>query len=271
MIAHKTIEKAAYDVMCKAAIDIPEDYLGGIKGLAQREDGTLSSFVLRSMVENYEAATEDRRPMCADTGLPRYYIKVGNDARIAGGFIAVEHALRSATARATHDVPLRPNRVHPLWRTDHNNNVGLNAPEIEWSFEPYSDWVDITTVHKGGLNPERSARTTECSSPAMASTASSGSISTHWSRSASAGLHANLRLWGSGSGDRRTPRWCWANRPLACGPSVTAIPIPESRRWNSNSGTWATISGWGQWGSSARRWLSIATSRWPIPTPEGCP
>jgi len=41
--------------------------------------------------------------------------------------------------------------VHPLWRNDHNNNVGLNAPEVEWSFEPDADWIDITTVHKGGL------------------------------------------------------------------------------------------------------------------------
>jgi L(+)-tartrate dehydratase alpha subunit len=46
---------------------------------------------------------------------------------------------------------LRPNRVHPLWRTDHNNNVGINSPEIDWSFEPDADWIDITTVHKGGL------------------------------------------------------------------------------------------------------------------------
>ena len=46
---------------------------------------------------------------------------------------------------------LRPNRVHPLWRTDHNNNVGINAPEIEYGFEPGGDWVDLTTVHKGGL------------------------------------------------------------------------------------------------------------------------
>jgi len=34
---------------------------------------------------------------------------------------------------------------------EHNNNVGINAPEIEWSFEPDVDWIDITTVHKGGL------------------------------------------------------------------------------------------------------------------------
>ncbi|MFP4539187.1 MAG: fumarate hydratase [Dichotomicrobium sp.] len=151
MIANETIEKAAYDVMTKAAIDIPEDYLGGIRGMVDMEKGDLSAFVLKAMLDNWEAATEDRRPMCADTGLPRYYVKVGNEAKFDGGFIGLERALRSATARATHDVPLRPNRVHPLWRNDHNNNVGLNAPEVEWSFEPDADWIDITTVHKGGL------------------------------------------------------------------------------------------------------------------------
>jgi len=151
MIANDRIEEAAFGIMCKAAIDIPEDYLKGIKGMIDLETGDLSAFVLKSMVDNYEAATEDRRPMCADTGLPRYYVKVGDKARLADGFVALERALRSATARATHEVPLRPNRVHPLWRNDHNNNVGLNAPEVEWSFEPDVDWIDITTVHKGGL------------------------------------------------------------------------------------------------------------------------
>ena len=29
--------------------------------------------------------------------------------------------------------------------------MGINAPEIEYSFEPDADWIDITTVHKGGL------------------------------------------------------------------------------------------------------------------------
>jgi len=150
MIAHDTIEAAAFEIMARAAIDIPEDYLTGIKGMIDLETGDLSAFVLQAMVENYEAAGEDRRPMCADTGLPRYFVKLGDNAPLRG-FTGVETALRRATARATHEVPLRPNRVHPLWRTDHNNNCGINAPEIEWSFEPDADWIDITTVQKGGL------------------------------------------------------------------------------------------------------------------------
>ena len=151
MIPISVVKETALDLMDKAAIEIPDDYLTGLQKAADAEDGDLSSFVLHAMLENYVAAKEDRRAMCADTGVPRWYVKYGNTAQIEGGPIAVEEALRGATAEATTGVPLRPNRVHPLWRTDNNNNVGLNAPEIEYSFEPESDWVDITTVHKGGL------------------------------------------------------------------------------------------------------------------------
>ena len=151
MIPRALIEETAYRLMFKAGIEIPEDYLAGIKAMAAKEEGDLSAFVLKAMLENWEAAKEDRRPMCADTGVPRYFVKAGNEAVIEGGFVALEQALRSATARATHDIPLRPNRVHPLSRLDHDNNVGVNAPEIDYSFEPGADWLDITTVHKGGL------------------------------------------------------------------------------------------------------------------------
>ena len=123
MIHIAAIEEAAYRLMQRAAIDIPEDYRAGVLALLEREENELSRFVLSAMVENWQAASEDRRAMCADTGLPRYYVKLGNEARIEGGFIAMERALRRATARATRDIPLRPNRVHPITRHDHNNNV----------------------------------------------------------------------------------------------------------------------------------------------------
>ena len=151
MIATETIQNVAERLMATAAIEIPEDYLTGIRAMVDTETGDLSAFVLRAMLDNYEAAKEDRRAMCADTGVPRWYVKLGNEARLAGGPVALEAALRRATAAATHEVPLRPNRVHPLWRTDHDNNVGINAPEIEVSFEPDEDWIELTTMHKGGL------------------------------------------------------------------------------------------------------------------------
>ena len=151
MIPIAAVEKAVYDITFKAAIEIPDDYRDGVKCMAAEEKEELSRFVLESMIENWTAAEDDRRSMCADTGLPRFFIKIGNEAKVEGGFVAVETAIRRSLAKATHDVPLRPNRVHPLSRKDNNNNVGIGAPEIEYSFEPDADWIDVTTVHKGGL------------------------------------------------------------------------------------------------------------------------
>ena len=151
MIPISLIQSTAETLMDKAAIEIPEDYLAGLKKAATREEGDLSSFVLKAMLENYKAAREDRRAMCGDTGVPRWFVKLGNEARVESGMVGLEEALRRATANATNGVPLRPNRVHPLWRTDHDNNVGIGAPEIEYGFEPEGDWIDLITVHKGGL------------------------------------------------------------------------------------------------------------------------
>jgi L(+)-tartrate dehydratase alpha subunit len=96
MIPSSLIESTAHVLMTKAGIDIPEDYLTGIKAMAAEEEGDLSSFVLRAMLENYQAATEDRRPMCADTGVPRYYVKSGNVALGDGA----GHSQYSASAQS---------------------------------------------------------------------------------------------------------------------------------------------------------------------------
>ncbi len=150
-ISIKLVEDTARELMARAAIDIPPDYREGVRQARDLEKSKLPRFVLTEMLENWNIATEDRRPMCADTGLPRYYVRAGNEAVVEGGFVALERALRRATADATAAIPLRPNRVHPLTRADHDNNVGIHAPEITYAFEPGADWIDVTTVHKGGL------------------------------------------------------------------------------------------------------------------------
>ena len=233
MIKIDRIEEVAFELMAKASIEIPADFREGIKGMADEETEELSKFVLQTMIENWEAAELDRRPMCADTGLPRYYVKAGNEARIEGGFVALEKALRSATARATQAIPLRPNRVHPISRKDLNNNVGQHAPEVQYAFEPDGDWLDITTVHKGGC----SAPTTACCSRATASTASSVFSSTSWCSLAAAAWPASRRSSASGSAATRTPACASARRPRASGRSASATPIPRSPRssWNSRS------------------------------------
>src|SRR5438046_4234713 len=78
--------------MARAAIDIPADYRDGVRKARERERNRIARFVLAEMERNWDIATADRRPMCADTGLPRYYVRAGNEAVIEGGFVALERS-----------------------------------------------------------------------------------------------------------------------------------------------------------------------------------
>jgi L(+)-tartrate dehydratase alpha subunit len=151
MILRDTIFKTALELNHRAAIKIPDDAHQAVELLHEKETHKLSKYVLDQIIDNYKIAETEQRPMCADTGLPRYYAKVGNEASLEGGMVVLERELRKATADATRAIPLRPNRVHPLTRKDHNNNVGIHAPTVDYTFEPDADWLDITVVHTGGL------------------------------------------------------------------------------------------------------------------------
>ena len=56
------------------------------------------------MLENGRAAKEDRRAMCGDTGTPRWYAEMGNEAQVEEAPFP-EAALRGATAEATQSIP----------------------------------------------------------------------------------------------------------------------------------------------------------------------
>ena len=211
--------------MAKAAIEIPDDYLAGLRRCADTEKGDLSAFVIQAMLENYEAAKEDRRAMCGDTGLPRWYVKIGNEARDRGrAGRAGDGAAARHRARHTRDVPLRPNRVHPLWRTDHNNNVGINAPEIEYAFHPDADWIELTTVHKGGLFGSDYRMLFPGDGIDGIKRFYLDTLIGFGKR----GLACQPAI--VGVGPRRLEghlRWCSASRRPACASSARAIPIPK--------------------------------------------
>jgi L(+)-tartrate dehydratase alpha subunit len=151
LISANAVYQTAYRLNEKTAINIPDDVRERIAEMYRKETHKLPRYVFGHILENYGKADADNRAMCSDTGVPRFYVKIGNDAIIENGPVGLEGMLRKATADATSNIPLRPNRVHPLTRKDNNNNVGIHAPSVDYSFEPDADWIDITAVHKGGL------------------------------------------------------------------------------------------------------------------------
>jgi L(+)-tartrate dehydratase alpha subunit len=150
-IPQELVYQVAYEANKRAAIVVPQDGLVAFGQAWRRESKPLARVILGRLIENAKVAVADSRPMCGDTGLPRYYVKVGNEAVIQGGFVALERSLRRAVADVTQDIQLRANRVHPLTRRNPGNNVGVYAPNVDYSFEPEAAWIDLIAVHKGGL------------------------------------------------------------------------------------------------------------------------
>ncbi len=150
-ISYSKLEEVAYELNRRAAIAVPLDAKQAFVNAAERESHPDAKRALLAVINNADVAVGQQSSMCGDTGLPRFYVKAGNDVLLEGGFVGLERALRTATAKATKDVPLRSNRVHPLTRRNPGNNIGVMAPNIDYRFEPEGDWIDLTAVHKGGL------------------------------------------------------------------------------------------------------------------------
>ena len=52
MIPLSSIQRTAEELMAKAAIEIPQDYLDGLRRCADTEKGDLSAFVIKAMLES---------------------------------------------------------------------------------------------------------------------------------------------------------------------------------------------------------------------------
>jgi L(+)-tartrate dehydratase alpha subunit len=144
------IEEAAYRAHHLAATKLPQDVRKAFHRIHEKETEELTKEVMRAIVENFEVAEMDERPICADVGVSRFYVVIGNDAVVEGGFIVLERAIRQATQRITKDLALRSNRVHPINRHNPGDNLGLFSPNVDYRFEPNFDGIEMTAVHKGG-------------------------------------------------------------------------------------------------------------------------
>ncbi len=150
-IEQEVLKEVGYNLHCRAATQMPGDVQQALRDIFQRETKKLPKYVLGKIIQNFETAEAKKMSICSDPGIPRFYVKVGNRASIRNGYVGLEEALREATVRATQNIPLRSNAVHPLSHENPATNVGFFVPDIYYSFEPDADWIEITVSHKGGF------------------------------------------------------------------------------------------------------------------------
>ncbi len=84
IIASEIIDKVA--ILCKKAnYEIPEDVKDAIKKAYKKEKSELGKEVLSQIIKNYEIAESNKVPICQDTGVAVFFIKIGKNAKIVDG------------------------------------------------------------------------------------------------------------------------------------------------------------------------------------------
>ncbi len=140
------IEGVGFRLISLAVTELPEDVQSKIKKAYDEEQSEIGKTQLKAILENIDLAENLKLPMCQDTGIISFYVRVG--CKFLGTDF-IEESLIRALRRATIEIPLRPNVVHPLSRANSGDNTGLRVPHIEWELDKNIDFVEITAFPKG--------------------------------------------------------------------------------------------------------------------------
>jgi len=142
-------EETVIELLRRAECDLPKDVESALEKALEGEQNETARIQLKNILDNVGYAREKGIPICQDTGILRFYVKLGTELNLKAD--EVEGVIRSAVERATEEIPLRPNSVNPLTR----ENSG-NIPEIE--FEIIKDnFIEITAFPKGAGSENMSA------------------------------------------------------------------------------------------------------------------
>jgi len=149
MITRESVQSAIFEAIRRGACELSPDVKAAFQEACRREPSERSKQAFATTMQSLEESAALRHPLCPDTGWPLFFCKVGNEARIDGGILALEETSREMIAKATLAGYLRSTMKHPLTGYDPGTNVGANVPGFTYQFVPGDD-LQITYVAKGG-------------------------------------------------------------------------------------------------------------------------
>jgi L(+)-tartrate dehydratase alpha subunit len=149
MITKKVLEEAILKTIKKSSCQISPDIHLAFERAIRDENSTVSKRAFEETLKSLDLSKERDTLACPDTGWPLFFYKIGNEARIEGGFLALEEISKKMVAKATHEGYLRSTMKHPLTGEDPGNNIGMNVPGFTYKFVP-GDSLQVTYVAKGG-------------------------------------------------------------------------------------------------------------------------
>jgi len=139
------LEEICVSLIRLAVTKLPQDVEEAIREAWLRETSETAKRQFEAMFKAIEVSERELIPICQDTGLITFHVRVGEQFPIKA---ELPDILRKAVSRATSEVPLRPNAVDPFSRQNTGDNTGLNVPWVDLELVDGSS-LELTVVPKG--------------------------------------------------------------------------------------------------------------------------
>jgi fumarate hydratase class I len=134
------------DLITRTSTDLPPDVRAAMAGALKTEaPATRAGQALTIIAQNIDQAASCEGPICQDTGMPTFEVKVpiGTDQ------IWMRRQIREAVAEATRRGKLRPNSVDSITGENSGNNLGPGTPIIHFDQWEEPD-IEVKLILKGG-------------------------------------------------------------------------------------------------------------------------
>jgi len=167
------IQTKIYELVENTLCSIPEDVKNKLTEIYAAEDNEFARFHLKNILENIKIAKEKMLPVCQDTGIPVFYIKIGKKTKYDINIIekGILNALKTEKMRKNFVDPLtrkiKENTAIVYYEFCEGKNIEINylakgsGSENMSALKMLSPNAEITeiknfvieTVKKAGANP----------------------------------------------------------------------------------------------------------------------
>jgi fumarate hydratase subunit alpha len=146
IIKYEEIKLKIFELIIQTSYELPFDIYSSIKDNIKKEESSLGKLVLQKLLQNADIAKCEKMPICQDTGIAVFFVEIGENVEIKGGFI--KDAIFEATKEAYEKGYLRKSMVNdPIFD---RTNTRTNLPPIIHFDIIKGDKIKIRFTAKGG-------------------------------------------------------------------------------------------------------------------------
>ncbi|QKI81758.1 fumarate hydratase [Kroppenstedtia eburnea] len=142
----RELKESLLQLITETSTNLPPDVRHAIAKAKKKEDaGTRAALALTTITDNIQMAEDKVSPICQDTGMPTFYIRVP----VGVNQMELTRAIREAIVEATKTGKLRPNSVDSLTGENSGDNLGEGVPVIHYE-QWEKDEIEVRLILKGG-------------------------------------------------------------------------------------------------------------------------